>query len=378
MRVLYLTINPNAFGTTRIMRTWMTLGRTSGVEALAVAPGRGGLADWLSDNHFDHTIALVHGANDAGTLRTARDAWRLSRWARRRRIDLIHCNEHNCLPFAQWMQRFYRVPIVCHVRYRMNRAFTSWAFTGKKAPAALLWTTRQQREDCAEAMSGLIPDERQHLITLGVDLDTFGGLTQTRGPTRAGWGVGDGDIVIGVASVLQPRKRLHEFVDLVAQLAARDPRVVGVLAGYAYPADEPYRDDLLRYIESKHLGKHFHWLGKVDPVEPLMHGLDIFVSTSEYETFGMSVCEAMACRRPVVAYRGGAVHEVVGDAGIVLENGDTGGLLARTAELVADPILRARLGELGRRRIAEEFDPRRTFGKLKGIYADVLAQAPGR
>jgi glycosyltransferase involved in cell wall biosynthesis len=108
------------------------------------------------------------------------------------------------------------------------------------------------------------------------------------------------------------------------------------------------------------------------------------VSTSEYETFGNSVCEAMACERPVAAYRGGSVAEVVGDAGLIVETGDLDGLTAAVERLILDAELRQRLGQVARQRVANCFNARKSFEQLVGLYQSLLpakvwaraAQAP--
>ena len=64
----------------------------------------------------------------------------VARWARRVRVDVIHCNEHNVYPFARLLRRLLARPIVCHVRYRFDRGFAEWAFANRRQPDALLWT----------------------------------------------------------------------------------------------------------------------------------------------------------------------------------------------------------------------------------------------
>jgi glycosyltransferase involved in cell wall biosynthesis len=213
-----------------------------------------------------------------------------------------------------------------------------------------------------------VPEEQQHLVPIGVGLDSFGGRAGERDAVRRKWGVQGDEIVIGQACVIQPRKRIADFVELVARLARDDRRIVGVLAGDAIPGDESYRQDILRQIEATSLGRRFIWLGKLDDVEPFYHGIDVFVSTSEYETFGNSVCEAMACLRPVVAYRGGSVHEVVGDAGLIVENGDVEALTEAARACVGRAELREELGRRGRRRVAETYNPEKSLEQLQGIY----------
>ena len=232
---------------------------------------------------------------------------------------------------------------------------------------------REQGErHCAEAVRGLVPEERQHVIRLGIDPDRFGQQAQTRAATRAAWGAGEADIVVGTASALRPIKRIHEFLDAVTPLAQADPRVRIVIAGGVMPGDESYGERVRAQGKAAGLGERLRWLGHLPDVEPFMHAVDVFASTSEFETFGNSVCEAMTCRRPVAAYEGGSVSEVLGDAGLIVANGDVSGLRGHLSRLIADAGLRDRLGELGRERVLREFSPAASFEQLQGVYAGLL------
>jgi glycosyltransferase involved in cell wall biosynthesis len=296
---------------------------------------------------------------------------------RQHRIQVIHCNEHNIYPFAALLRFVTRCPLACHVRYLVSREYAQWAFGGRRRrPDALLWTSRQQRMDCAEAIRGVVPEECQHLVPLGLDPALYGSRQSDRDRVRAGWGVEPGDVVIGQATALRPRKRIEDFIELIARLAEEDSRVVGVLAGDAPPGDEAYRAEVLKHIQRRQLGRRFQWIGHIDDVEPFDHALDVFVSTSEYETFGNSVCEAMACARPVVAYQGGSVKEIVGDSGIIVDNGDLPALTNAVRECVRRPELRATLGRAGLHRVLNEFSPTSTLAQLCVIYEKLLRERP--
>jgi glycosyltransferase involved in cell wall biosynthesis len=303
MRVLYLTDNPTLGGTIRILQSWLLLGRQNGtVSGYVTIPPGSEFRRWLSANAIPYMQNPLPSPSKRWPVPALRHGWRLARWAKREAIQVIYCNEHNIYPFGVLLRWLTGLPLVCHIRYQVAREYCEWAFRGAlRQPDALLWTSLQQQADCADAIRGVVPEGKQHLIPLGVDPDVFGVHSCNRAATRAAWGFGPEEIVIGQACALRPRKRIEDFVDLVAKLAEQDPRVVGVLAGDAMPGDEPYRDTVLAHIEQHRMGRRFRWLGNLDDVEPFDQGIDLFVSTSEYETFGNSVCEAMACGRAVVA-----------------------------------------------------------------------------
>jgi len=373
IRVLYLTNTPIMGGTARILESWLPLGPAHGIRGFVGVQRLSDFTRWLETQEIAYTVNGMPWPSKWAALRSIWAAWRLARWARQKGIDIIHFNEHNLYPFAVLLRRFLRRPVVCHVRFSVGAEFSRWAFGSKwRQPDALLWTSQQQKDDCFAAINGVVPAFRQHVIRLGVNLRAFGTLAEGREETRAGWDIRPHEIVIGTACALRPIKRVHEFIELVARLAEKDARIVGLIAGNVVKGDESYRDQLVEQIQKTGLGRRCRWLGHLEPIEPFHHALDVFVSTSEYETFGNSVCEAMACRRAVAAYCGGSVHEVVGDTGRVVATGDLRALTAAVAELVGNPELRRYLGDLGRARVAEHFSPVKSLQELRKVYLSLL------
>jgi glycosyltransferase involved in cell wall biosynthesis len=373
VRVLYLTANPNLGSTARTLQTWLLLGRECGLEAWVGVQKHGALTDWLETNRIPYQVNRMPWFDKKNPFKSLRQAWKLAHWARQAKVDLVHCNEHDVYPFGIFVARLARCPIVCHVRFQVAEGFCRWAFNKGRQPDALLWTSQQQRFDCAAAINGNIPSDRQRVIHLGLDFTKFGKCHETREATRKQWGIRPNEIVLGNASALRPVKRIEDFVELVRLLSQRWPGVVGVLAGPVIPGDEGYHDTILRQIERATPGRRFRWLGNMDDIEPLYHAIDIYVSTSAYETFGMSVCEAMACRRPVVAYRGGSVHEVVGEAGLIVETGDLPALTAAAEKLVRYPERRDELAEYGYQRVAEHFNAANSLQQVIQLYESILA-----
>ena len=80
------------------------------------------------------------------------------------------------------------------------------------------------------------------------------------------------------------------------------------------------------------------------------------------ESFGMVALEAMACARPVVATRNGALPSLIedGHTGILVRPGAVDALAGALATYAADPALRDRHGRAGRRRCEEQYSIERT------------------
>ena len=100
----------------------------------------------------------------------------------------------------------------------------------------------------------------------------------------------------------------------------------------------------------------------------------IAVVPSLYEGFGLPAGEAMACGVPVVSTTGGALPEVVGDAGILVPPADSQALTMAITELLESPDKRMQLSIAGRERIIKNFNWRDVALKVADIYRQTIIQ----
>ena len=101
----------------------------------------------------------------------------------------------------------------------------------------------------------------------------------------------------------------------------------------------------------------------------------VAIVPSVYEGFGLPAAEAMACGVPVVSTDGGALPEVVGDAGIIVPAKNVEALVDAIDGLLRDPQRRAQLGEAGRQRIDDAFCWQVCAREMTAYYREVLANA---
>jgi len=120
-------------------------------------------------------------------------------------------------------------------------------------------------------------------------------------------------------------------------------------------------------------------LARTDLIQILSHAT-VFVCPSDYEPFGLTNLEAMACELPVVASAVGGIPEIVvhGETGfLVPTDADpavfAAALAARIDELLADPVRAAAMGRAGRQRAVERFGWPAVAARTVGLYEKVLA-----
>ncbi|MBW2410070.1 MAG: glycosyltransferase family 4 protein [Deltaproteobacteria bacterium] len=96
------------------------------------------------------------------------------------------------------------------------------------------------------------------------------------------------------------------------------------------------------------------------------------VVPSVYEGFGLPAGEAMACAVPVISTTGGALPEVVGDAGMLVPPADYQALAQAIASLLDHPEMACRLGQAGYQRVQKHFTWHRAAQKTVAAYRETL------
>jgi len=96
------------------------------------------------------------------------------------------------------------------------------------------------------------------------------------------------------------------------------------------------------------------------------------VVPSVYEGFGLPVGEAMACGVPVISTTGGALPEVVGDAGILVPPADFMALANAITDLIDNPDHAKKIGEDGFKRVQENFTWVKAAEKTVRVYQEVI------
>jgi glycosyltransferase involved in cell wall biosynthesis len=177
---------------------------------------------------------------------------------------------------------------------------------------------------------------------------------------------------------LEPRKNIQGLLAAYRILVERDPATPKlVLAGGVTPAAHPW----VAESRSAPLGGRVEIAGYVpdDRRTALYADARLLVLPSFEEGFGLPVLEAMALGVPVVASDRGALPEVLGGAGLLVDPSDVGGLARAMESVLADAGIAARMRGDGLQR-ARGFDWLESARTLLGAYgrASERAHSGGR
>lgn len=159
---------------------------------------------------------------------------------------------------------------------------------------------------------------------------------------------GEGFVALCVSG-LRPEKRIDVFIEGVRAARRENTAISGYVAG------EGREDERLGALAD---GSGVALLGVRTDAHELMRAASVVCLTSEAEALPMSVLEAMALGRPVVATNvGGTAYAVThGETGFVVEPGDVDGVARALISLAGDPERAAAMGAAGRKRQCERFD----------------------
>jgi len=165
-------------------------------------------------------------------------------------------------------------------------------------------------------------------------------------------------VVVGISGLMRWKKGIDLFLPLMRTLCAMHDVQIFV-AGYGLDAaiDQHITDFLGRY----NLRQQLEITGPL-PHQQMVHALrrmDLYVNTSYQEGMPNGVLEAMACALPVVATDADGTPDLVQDGvtGYLCPMGDLDALVARCRTLITQPTLRQRMGQAGRRRVQQHFQP---------------------
>jgi L-malate glycosyltransferase len=152
---------------------------------------------------------------------------------------------------------------------------------------------------------------------------------------------------------LAPNKGIEDAaMALLVTREHHDPAATLEVVGR--PVVPAYTEALRRFVDEVGLRDAVTFRGALSDAE-LAAGLaasDVLVLTSRHEGFGVPVIEAMTLGLPVVANRVGALPEVVGDGGLLVDAADPYALAGAVTSVLGEPGLREKLARAARRRVA--------------------------
>lgn len=259
----------------------------------------------------------------------------------------------------------FRLALAAEPRWWRRLLLRRWySFLGMQRRVAaglrhVITVSECSRRDIARDFG--LPPERLERVYNGIDTEVFAPLPGVaRKPLQ----------LMATASADQPLKGVAVLLGAFARLLPRHPGLRLLVIGR--PREGGATEALVQRLG---LGPHIDFVHGIPTADLVRHYAEstLVVVPSLYEGFGLPAGEAMACGAAVVSSDGGALPEVVGDAGVLVPAGDEAALAEAIDDLLADPARREALGRVARERILAQFCWRRAARDMTACYERVLA-----
>jgi glycosyltransferase involved in cell wall biosynthesis len=312
---------------------------------------------------------------------------KLKKLCKQRRFDIVHDNQG--LGYGLLLMKRLGIPVIATIhhplpidrqadlqqaselsqRWRIRRFYSfirMQAFVARRLDRII--TVSESSAKDARLMFN-VPADRMRVIYNGIDTEIYDGNKEA-GQAR------DGLIMVantddrkkGVLYLLQALQSLKNDgakLTIVDDAARHSSYIedVGPLPSYGS-----------KLVRKLNLDGMVRFTGRLTREQLAQHyaAARIAVVPSLYEGFGLPAAEAMACGTPVIATTGGALPEVVGNAGVLVPPANADALAAAIRQLLNDQRAQQRMSEAGKRRVREQFNWEQAARKTLDVYREVL------
>ncbi|HDH51780.1 MAG TPA: glycosyltransferase family 1 protein [Nitrospirae bacterium] len=326
-------------------------------------------------------VVIPELGREIGIKNDLKAFYKLYRLIRKEKPDIVHTHTAKAGTLGRIAARLAGVPVILHTFH--GHVLTgyfgrcrSWVFILIEKILALITTrlitlSEELKRELIDM--GIGKEDKFEVIPLGLELEPFLDAERHKGRFKNELGLSAETAVIGIVGRLVPVKRHKLFLDM-AKMIDSQADIKFVIVG-----DGELRKELEDYAEKLGIADEVIFTGFRRDLPEIYAGLDIVVLTSKNEGTPVSIIEAMAAARPVVATNVGGVPSLVKDGvtGLLVKPGDTDSLSDAVARLIKDPHLRQDMGREARSRVFPSYDISELVGRINVLYSSLRDKKQG-
>lgn len=366
MRVLHLSTHLNTGGiTTYILKLIGPLKKT-GVETFVLSSG-GSCSDFFREAGAV-TFELPIKTKSELNPRLWSALPRLLRIIRENKIEILHAHTRVTQVLAAWAGWIAKVPVVttCHGFYKRRlgrRLFPAW---GKRTIAISQGVAKHLIRDFQ------VPEKKVRTVNNGVNLEEIDQCYARHHSekVKAFYGFGENDPVIGIVARMVEDKGHEYLIRAIHNLQKQFPCIRALLVG-----DGRHRPILEKLVKELKLQKRVVFTGNVSDVTQPLAAMDIFSLPATWrEGFGLSIVEAMACRKPAIVSNIWSLNALIQDneTGILIEPKQIFPLVEAITRLLKNPVESKAMGIRAREMVEKSFSIDRMAREIQQVYTEVL------
>jgi len=274
------------------------------------------------------------------------------RYIRKNKIDIVHTHSSKAGIIGRLAARSSGVRVILHTVH-------GWSFNDFQSSllrkfyiylekVCARFTTKLvvvcQADKVKGLKSGIGQQGQYEVINYGIDHARFSCATAALSKNQ--------EVLIGMIACFKPQKAPLDFIEAARQVVAQGSNARFILVG-----DGILRNAIQKRILAYGLEDKITLAGWRRDIPEILNSLDVFVLTSLWEGLPVSVLEALACGKPVVATNTGGIAEAVldGKNGFLVEPKEAKRLAGILSRLAGDQQLRIKLGKQAKENIAGAF-----------------------
>jgi glycosyltransferase involved in cell wall biosynthesis len=299
----------------------------------------------------------------------ARSARELSKLVRKNQIQIVHAHMARDYPLAAYAVRQNkeaRLVVTRHVLFPLNPLHRITLSGAARMIAVSQAVASQLRSDRVAA------PEKIRVVLNGIDTTRFAEVKRNfdREQFLASWKLPNDSLLVGTVGELTPLKGQAEFLQAAAQVSKQHPNAYFFIAGVDHSRRNKNRLDLEQLTEDLNLTEHVRLVGWLEDLAQLYCALDVFVSASHSESFGLAIAEAMASSAAVVATETEGAREIIqpGETGLLVPARNVDKLADAVLELLESQDSRLRLGRAAQHAVVSQFSVERMIDETEEIY----------
>lgn len=294
---------------------------------------------------------------------------RLRRIILENQFDIIHTHHLSPLLHAFILSKYLRMNIgwihTEHSLPNLEIEYQFWPFKITKPLRGpdLISTVSRSISKFINCKCG-IPQEKIFTVPNGVNFEHFNGFANIA-QKRIEVGLDPNDEVIGCVGNLRPEKN-HQFVlNAFGSVAQKRPHSKLVLCG-----DGECRDELKALAKHLRVADRVLFLGYRLDVPEIMSTFDVFCLPSKYEGMPISILEAWASGKPVVATDVAGIRDLIvnGENGLLVSSNDAGKLAEGILTVLLNDRLRDKIRMNGSRLVSEKYSITRMVKGYERLY----------
>lgn len=293
-----------------------------------------------------------------------------------RNVKLIHANSFTACLFSSIAGIITHTPLVWHMHDLITPRLFNRIFIRSAGLMAnrVIATTETMKNNLV--MTGVNP-EKIVVNCCGINLRKYNPTSTNRGKIREEFNISEDAPLIGIIGQLTPWKGHREFLKAASIVIRKYPSAKFLIVGESIFEERNYKLELQELVNTLALSAKVIFSGFREDVPDIMASLSILVNASCSEPFGLTIIEAMAIGKPVVATNAGGVREIINDGvdGILVPPKDPEKLAQAILRILDEPMRGKEMGEAGLKSVTERFSLERFTQETQRIYDQLLGQS---